>query len=319
MRRIVLTGAPPVRMLDITGPLEVFASFSDYKIDIVTPENSSVLHTSQGFPIAGATALRDVTGTIDTLLVVGGPGSENGSYDTRFVEWIAETSKQVRRLGSICTGAFLLAAAGLLDGRQAVTHWAFCDRLAKEFPSVKVQPDPIFLRDGNTYTSAGITAGIDLALAMVEEDHGHKAALLIARMLVMFLVRPGGQSQFSNTLLRQSGASQPLRELQVWILDHLREHLTVERLADQIGMSTRHFARICQQQLGMGPGELVDRLRLEAARELIESSNLGLKEVADACGFQSADAMRRVFLRLLGITAGDYSSRFKRSSRNHQK
>jgi transcriptional regulator GlxA family with amidase domain len=138
--------------------------------------------------------------------------------------------------------------------------------------------------------------------------------LMIARMLVMFLVRPGGQSQFSNTLSRQSGASQPLRELQVWILDHLSEHLTVERLAEQIGMSARHFTRVCQQQLGMAPGELVDRLRLEAARELIEGSALGLKEVADSCGFQSADAMRRVFLRLLGITAGEYAKRFKRSA-----
>ncbi len=301
-------------MLDVTGPLEVFSSLPDYRIDIATPEDSSVLRTSQGFPIAGATALRDLKEAIDTLLVVGGPGSEGGVYESEFVEWIAATSKRVRRIGSVCTGAFLLAAAGVLDGKQAVTHWAFCDQLAREFPSVKVTPDPIFLRDGHTYTSAGITAGIDLSLALVEEDHGHKAALDIARMLIMFLIRPGGQSQFSNMLSRQSGASQPLRELQVWILDHLREHLTVERLADQIGMSARHFTRVCQEQIGVGPGEFIGRLRVEAARELITSSTLGMKEVADACGFQSADAMRRVFVRVLGVTAGEYAKRFKRSN-----
>lgn len=313
MRRIVLTGAPPVRVLDIAGPLEVFASLSDYRIDIATPEDSHTLRTSQGFPMGGAIPLPDVSEPMDTLLVVGGPGSESGVYDPGFVRWIAEAAKRVRRIGSVCTGAFLLAAAGILDGKQAVTHWAFCDRLAREFPLVNVAPDPIFLRDGHTYTSAGITAGIDLSLALVEEDHGHKAALEIARTLVMFLVRSGGQSQFSNVLSRQSGASQPLRELQVWILDHLRERLTVERLAEQIGMSARHFTRICQQQLGMGPGAYVERLRVEGARELIESSALGLKEVADACGFQSADSMRRVFLRTLGVTAGEYAKRFKRA------
>jgi transcriptional regulator GlxA family with amidase domain len=300
-------------MLDITGPLEVFGSFPDYKIDIATPDEGPMLHTSQGFSIAGATKLADLQEPIDTLLVVGGPGSESGVYDPNFVQWIAEMSGRVRRLGSVCTGAFLLAAAGVLNNKQAATHWNFCDRLAREFPAIQVKPDPIFLRDGHIYTSAGITAGIDLSLALVEEDHGHRAALEIARLLVMFLVRPGGQSQFSSTLSRQSGASQPLRELQVWILDHLREQLNVERLADQIGMSARHFTRVCRQQLGMGPGELVERLRVDAARELIEGSSRGLKEVADACGFQSADVMRRVFLRVLGVTAGDYGKRFKRS------
>ena len=314
MRRIVITGAPPVRMLDVTGPLEVFGSLPDYQIDIATPEGSTVLATSHGFPIGGATPLRALTGPIDTLLVVGGPGSESGVYDPAFVEWIVQASKHARRVGSVCTGTFLLAAAGILDGKQAVTHWAFCPQLAREFPNITVKPDPIFLRDGSIYTSAGITAGIDLALAMVEEDHGHKAALEVARTLVMFLVRPGGQAQFSQMLSQQAITSQPLRELQVWILEHLRERLTVERLADQIGMSTRHFTRICHQQTGMGPGQYVERLRVEAAQRLIDSSSIGLKAVADACGFGSADAMRRVFLRVIGITAGDYARRFKRSA-----
>lgn len=314
MRRIVITGAPPVRVLDVAGPLEVFASSPDYQIDIATPdpEDSSILRTSQGFPIGGATSIHALSGPIDTLLVVGGPGSETGAYDPVFVAWIAETSRHVRRIGSVCTGAFLLAAAGVLNKKQAVTHWAFCDQLSREFPATQVKPDPIFLRDGHIYTSAGITAGIDLSLALVEEDHGHKAALEIARTLVMFLVRPGGQSQFSGVLSRQRMMSEPLSELQVWILDHLREPLTVERLADQIGMSARHFTRVCRQHIGLAPGEFVERLRIEAAQELIGGSALGLKEIADACGFQSADSMRRVFLRVLGVTAGEYSKRFKR-------
>jgi len=193
---------------------------------------------------------------------------------------------------------FLLGEAGLLDGRQAVTHWSFCDRLAREYPTVTVRPEPIYLCDGSVYTSAGITAGIDLCLRLVEEDHGHTTALNVARFLVMFLVRPGGQSQFSHMLSHQAIASEPLRELQVWMLQHLRENLTVEALSDRIGMSGRHFTRL-------------DRMRVEAAKQVIDGSSCGLKEVADSCGFKSVDAMRRTFLRVLGITAAEYASRFK--------
>jgi len=244
-------------------------------------------------------------------MIAGGPGSESGVYDEKFVAWIAEAGKRARRVASICTGAFLLAAAGLLDGKEAVTHWNFCDRLAKEFPKVTVRPDPIFLRDGSVYTSAGITAGIDLSLAMVEEDYGHHAALAVARYLVMFLVRPGGQSQYSHMLSRQAVTSKPLRELQVWMLEHLRDDLTVEKLADRIGMSARHFTRVCLKETKMNPGQFVDRMRVEAAQQMIDSTAMGLKEIADACGFHSADSMRRAFLRILGVTAGDYAARFR--------
>ena len=218
---------------------------------------------------------------------------------------------QSRRVASICTGAFLLAEAGLLNGKQAVTHWSFCDRLAREYPKVVVRPEPIYLRDGSIYTSAGITAGIDLSLALVEEDHGHETALKIARFLVMFLVRPGGQAQYSHMLSHQAITSQPLRELQVWMLQHLREDLTVESLAERIGMSARHFTRVCLRETGMNPGQFVDRMRVEAAQQIIDSSSRGLKEIADSCGFKSADAMRRTFLRVLGVTAAEYASRFK--------
>jgi transcriptional regulator GlxA family with amidase domain len=313
MRKIVITGPPPVQILDVTGPLEVFANAPDYEVVIGSPDGSSVLRTSRGIGLTDAIPVKQISGKIDTLMITGGPGAESGVYDPNYLAWIVEAASRSRRVASICTGAFLLAAAGLLDGKQAVTHWDFCDRLTREFPAVQVKPDPIFLRDGSVYTSAGITAGIDLTLALVEEDHGHKAALAVARKLVMFLVRPGGQAQYSHMLSHQAVTSQPLRELQVWMLEHLRDDLTVDRLAERIGMSARHFTRVCLRETRMNPGQFVDRMRVEAAQQMIDSSAMGLKEIADACGFQTADSMRRTFLRVIGITAGDYTNRFKRA------
>ena len=312
MRRIVITGPPPIQVLDVTGPLEVFASAPEYRVVLASADSSEVLQTNRGFGLTGAVPLNEVSGLIDTLLVVGGPGAEGGVYDSGYLAEIKAAAKRSRRVASICTGTFLLAAAGLLDGKQAVTHWDFCDRLAREFPAVMVQPNPIFLRDGSVYTSAGITAGMDLALALVEEDHGHQVALSVARRLVMFLVRPGGQAQYSHMLSRQAVTSQPLRELQVWMLEHLRDDLGVERVAERMGMSSRQFTRVCLRETKMNPGQFVDRMRVEAAQQMIDSSSMGLKEVADACGFRSADVMRRAFLRVLGVTAGDYMDRFKR-------
>lgn len=311
MRKVVIIGPPPVQILDVTGPLEVFSNAPGYEIQLANPGLERTLQTNRGVVLADATPIADVQGPIDTLVIAGGPGAENGSYDPNFIAWIAKAGSQARRVASICTGAFLLAEAGLLNGKQAVTHWTFCDRLAREYPKVAVRPEPIFLRDGSIYTSAGITAGIDLSLTLVEEDHGHETALRIARFLVMFLVRPGGQAQYSHMLSHQAITSQPLRELQVWMLQHLREPLTVESLAERIGMSARHFTRVCLRETGMNPGKFVDRMRVEAAQQIIDSSSRGLKEIADSCGFQSADAMRRTFLRVLGVTAAEYASRFK--------
>ena len=311
MRKVVIVGPPPVQVLDVTGPLEVFSNAPNYEIQLANPGLERTIQTHRGFVLADATPIADVHGPIDTLVIAGGPGAESGRYDPNFIAWIAKAAKQSRRVASICTGAFLLAEAGLLNGKQAVTHWSFCDRLARDYPQIAVRPEPIYLRDGSVYTSAGITAGIDLSLALVEEDHGHEIALKIARFLVMFLVRPGGQAQYSHMLLHQAITSQPLRELQVWMLEHLREDLTVEFLAERIGMSARHFTRVCVRETGMNPGQFVDRMRVEAAQQIIDSSSRGLKEVADSCGFKSADAMRRTFLRVLGVTAGEYASRFK--------
>jgi transcriptional regulator GlxA family with amidase domain len=197
--------------------------------------------------------------------------------------------------------------------RRSATHTSAIAPVRKEFPRVKVRPEPIYLKDGFVYTSAGITAGIDLCLALVEEDHGHQVALNVARFLVMFLVRPGGQAQYSHMLLRQAITSKPLRELQIWMLENLRENLTVEKMADRIGMSARQFTRVCLRETKMNPGQFVDRMRVEAAQQLIDSSSMGLKEIAGASGFQSADSMRRTFLRVLGVSAAEYATRFNRN------
>jgi transcriptional regulator GlxA family with amidase domain len=312
MRRVVISGPPPVQVLDVTGPLEVFSNVPDYKVDVISSNGSDHLMTNRGIGLAGAVPRDGVAGPIDTLVVAGGPGAERGEYASDYIRWIADAASRSRRVASICTGAFILAAAGLLDGKRVVTHWSFCDRLAREFPKVNVLPNPIFLRDGSTYTSAGITAGIDLSLALVEEDHGHQTALAVARQLVMFLVRPGGQAQYSHMLSRQATTSEPLRELQVYMLEHLTADLSVEALAERLGMSPRNFSRVCLREMKMNPGQFVDRLRVEAAQQMIDSSSMGLKEIAEACGFGSADSMRRTFQRVIGITAGEYTERFKR-------
>src|SRR6201987_1396895 len=313
MRKVVIIGPPPVQILDVTGPLEVFSNAPGYEIQLANPGPDRTLQTNRGVVLADATPIADVQGPIDTLVIAGGPGAENGSYDANFVAWIAQAGSQARRVASICTGAFLRAEEGLLNGKKAVTHWTFCDRLAREYPKVSVRPEPIFLRDGSIYTSAGITAGIDLSLTLVEEDHGHETALRIARFLVMFLVRPGGQAQYSHMLSHQAITSQPLRELQVYMLENLKADLSVEALAERIGMSPRHFSRVCLREMKMNPGQFVEHLRGEAAQQMIDSSAMGLKEIADACGFGSTDSMRRTFQRVIGITAGEYAERFRRA------
>ena len=313
MRKIVISGPQPVDMLDVAGPLEVFKLASNYEVILASPGRSSRLELNHGLTLSDAVPYSKLVGQIDTLVIAGGPGANHGQLDVNYLRWIKESASRSRRVAAICTGAFVLAAAGLLDGKRAVTHWDYCDQLSRQYPSILVESDPIYLRDGSIYTSAGITAGIDLALALVEEDHGHRAALQIARMLVMFLVRPGGQSQYSHMLSRQAITSHPLRELRVWMIENLREDLGVEKLAERMSMSSRHFTRVCVRETRMIPGQFVDRLRVEAAQQMIDSSEMGLKEIADACGFQTALSMRRSFVRVIGITAGEYASRFKRT------
>jgi len=228
---------------------------------------------------------RSVRGKFDTLLIAGGYGVAQIETITGFLPWLRKTSKSARRIGSVCAGAFALAAAGLLDGRRATTHWRYCQQMAALFPAVQIDPDPIFICDGNVYTSAGVTAGIDLSLALVEEDWGAELALLVARALVVFLRRPGSQSQFSASLSLQASDRTPLRELQVWILDNLSEPLSVGQMAERVGMSPRNFARVFAEQTGVTPARFVTQVRVETARRRLEESSQSVELIAEECGF----------------------------------
>jgi transcriptional regulator GlxA family with amidase domain len=251
-------------------------------------------------------------GAIDTLMVVGGDGVSAAERDERLIAFLRRAAARSRRVTSVCTGAFLLARAGLLDGREATTHWSSCSELAERYPSVAVQSDPIFVRSGNVATSAGVTAGIDLALALVEEDLGPKAARDVARWLVLFLRRPGGQSQFSAALAGQRAEREPLRELQAWIVDHLDEDLSVPALATRAYMSPRNFARAFKREVGMTPAAYAEALRVERARALLETAGENVEQVARRCGFGTVETMRRVFRRRLGVSPSDYRQRFHR-------
>jgi transcriptional regulator GlxA family with amidase domain len=234
-----------------------------------------------------------------------------GREDVAVVRWLQRIAHQVRRIGSICTGTFLLARAGLLNGRRATTHWKYCEPLTRRYPAVKLEPDPIFVRDGNVYTSAGVTAGMDMALALVEEDAGSNLALEVARELVLYLRRPGGQSQFSAALTLQTTDCQPFRDLAAWVLEHLRNHLSVEVLASRVGMSPRNFARVFRAETNTTPAKFVESLRLEVARRRLQESNASLETIASTCGFRNCDAMRSTFKRILRVAPGEYRWRFQ--------
>jgi transcriptional regulator GlxA family with amidase domain len=322
LRRIALLVYASVDVLDVAGPCEVFSAAqravaaaggpgdSGYSLELLTTSRELTIQTDSGIGLRAHRSYRGLRTPIDTLLVAGGLGAEEAARDRSLIQWLQRMAPRVRRLGSICTGAFLLAAAGLLDGRRATTHWKFCPRLAKDYARVNVDPDPIFVRDGNVYTSAGVTAGMDLALALVEADFGRAAALWIARHLVLFARRPGGQSQFSVLLALQEADREPLRDLQMWIAEHLAEDLTVERMAERVHMSPRNFARIFSKQTGWTPARFVERLRVESARSRLEESTAGLARVARECGFGSADSLRRSFRRVFRVAPADYRQRF---------
>ena len=264
---------------------------------------------SAGLVIA-AGPLPPIGDALDTLLVAGGEGAEAAAEDPALVDWVRERATQARRVASVCTGAFLLAAAGVLDGRRAATHWMYCAKLAQRFPAVRVEPDPIFVCDGPVWTSAGVTAGIDLALALVEEDLGRAVALAVARYLVVFLKRPGGQAQFSAALSLQT-ADDKFGALHEWINGHLGDDLSLSILADQAGMSERSFSRRYAEAAGQTPARAIERLRIDAARRLLSDSRLPVKRIAQRCGFGSEETMRRSFQRLLAVTPQDYRARFR--------
>jgi transcriptional regulator GlxA family with amidase domain len=247
---------------------------------------------------------------LDTLVVPGGPGVHGAARDARHVDWVRRRATAARRAGSVCTGAFLVAATGLLDGRPATTHWRECDRLARGFPQVRVDADAIFIRDGKIFTSAGVTAGIDLALALIEEDLGRALAMRVARHLVVYARRPGGQSQFSETLRAQSVDDGTFDALHEWIAANLDADLSVDALAARAGMSARHFARVYRAKTGLTPAKAVARLRLEAARRQLEGVEARIGTVAHAAGFGDSDRLRRTFHRHLGVSPRAYRTGF---------
>jgi transcriptional regulator GlxA family with amidase domain len=323
MRRIVIVAFNQAQLLDIAGPVQVFASARDlaalrarpdpYEIAVVSPEGGATA-TSSGLPVVTG-PLASLRGKpVDTLIAVGGLGSRQAQHDAGLVRWIAAEARQTRRVCSVCTGAFLLGAAGLLDGRRVTTHWWAAEELQRRYPAAKVDPDPIFLRDGKVWTSAGVTAGIDLALALVEEDLGRGMALAVARHLVVFLKRPGGQSQFSAMLRSQAADEGRFAELHDWLAQNLSGDLRVEVLAVRLGMSPRNFARLYRQRTATTPAKTVEQLRLEAARRALEAGAAPIAAIARAAGFGDEERMRRSFLRHLGVAPQHYRQRFSRGA-----
>jgi transcriptional regulator GlxA family with amidase domain len=323
MRRVVIATFPDFQLLDVTGPWEVFGRTTrwlhdqglagGYTLELAAARRGSVT-SSSGLSLAVSKPFDAVRGPLDTLVVAGGVGTERAIREPGLVAFVKGAARRTRRTASVCTGAFVLAQAGLLDGRRATTHWNGCARLAALYPKVTVDPDPIFVRDGRIWTSAGVTAGMDLALALVEEDHGRDVALGVARELVLFLKRPGGQSQFSAQLQAQLAEREPLRDLQAWMADHPTADLSVEALAKRVAMSPRHFARVFKHETGATPARAALAARVEAARRRLEDGDDGLEGVAAACGFGSAEVMRRAFLRTVRVGPAVYRRRFRHAS-----
>lgn len=323
-RRIAMLAFEDAQVLDVMGPLEVFSRTSRWLIDNGKSNGSSyrveIIGLKRG-PFAVSSGLRlyadhgiaGVGAGIDTLMIAGGLGVAKFRAHAPLIAWIRAQSRLVRRLASICTGAFLLAEAGLLDGRRATTHWNHCADFARSFPAIRVEPDTIFVRADSLYTSGGVTSGMDLALALVEEDFGREVALAVARELVMFVKRPGGQAQFSAQLALQLAEREPLRELQTYVLEHPGDDLSVDRLAQRVAMSPRNFARVFAREVGMTPARFVASTRIESARRLMEETSLPLDAVCARCGLGTAESMRRAFLRVVGVAPGQYRDRFNRA------
>jgi transcriptional regulator GlxA family with amidase domain len=320
MRTVLIVLFDGVQSLDVTGPLEVlahaFAPGGEPAYEVRTASlHRQQARTSSGLRLVPDEALASLRGAAPDLLIVpGGPAARHP--DPQLVSWLRDNARHARRLASVCTGAFLLAEAGLLSGRRVTTHWAYCAKLAGKYPDLTVDPDPIFIRDGNLSTSAGVTAGIDLMLALVEDDLGRDTALAVARQLVVFLRRPGGQSQFSAQLAAQSASRQPLREVQQWIAEHPEEDLSIAALARRASLSERHFARAFAAEAGVTPGRHVDQVRIEAARRRLEDTCDGIEETARACGYGTPEAMRRAFVKTLGVSPAEYRRRFT-TKENH--
>ena len=321
--RVAMVAYPEVQLLDVVGPLEVFARTTRwleetrvrsrgpaYDVEIVALRRGRV-RASSGLSVFAERAVSELRGPIDTVLVAGGRGTAKACEDRALLQALRRLEPRVRRFGSVCTGAFLLAEVGMLDGRRVTTHWRSAAELGRRYPKVQVDADAIFMGDGHIYTSAGVTAGIDLALALVEEDHGRDVALAVARELVVFARRPGGQSQFSVHLTTQLAERDALRDAQRWMLEHPEADLSVEAVAGRAAMSPRNFARVFKRDVGETPGAWVETMRVERARELLEETERNVEDVAARCGFGSAETMRRAFLRRVKVSPSAYRERFR--------
>jgi transcriptional regulator GlxA family with amidase domain len=323
-RLIVVLAFERVQLLDVAGPVQAFASANEFTDDRGGVPYRIVIVSRAGGPVSASAGLPLVTQSIgsalaeariDTLIVPGGPGVHDALKDRSTVAWVRRQSSTARRVASVCTGAFLLAEAGMLTGRRATTHWKSCARLQQTYPDIRVEHDPIFIREERIWTSAGVTAGIDLALALIEEDLGRKLAMQVARHLVVFLNRPGGQSQFSAPLEAQAAAADGnapnhFAPLHGWIADNLSGDLRVERLAEQAGMSPRTFARIYTARMGVTPARMVEKIRVEAVRRRLEETEMPIKRIAAECGFGREERLRRAFARQVGTTPAEYRMRF---------
>ncbi len=319
-RRVVFLAFPQVLLLDLTGPWEVFSLANKlarresppYDLELVSGDGSATVPSGGGISMDSHRLAKNCRGAIDTLIVPATHFAWGAKPPTQFVTVLRRLAGRSRRVVSICGGAFLLAGAGLLDGKKATTHWRGTEDLAARFPKVDVQADSIFVKDGCVYTSAGVTSGIDLALALVEEDLGQKLALDCARHLVVFMRRPGGQSQFSATLQAQHAGRDIINELVAWAADNLSGDLSVQAMAERVHMSLRNFSRVFRNEVGQTPAAFVEKLRVDAARQRLEETDASIDAIAESCGFHSADSMRRSFRRVVKVAPGDYRQRFRR-------
>jgi transcriptional regulator GlxA family with amidase domain len=285
-----------------------FLPSAPYRADVVTTTGGPVL-ASCGLEFT-STSVADVDTPIDTLVVAGGADMEAAAADRELLHHVRRLAADARRVTSVCSGAFVLAAAGLLHGRRVTTHWSECGLLQDTYADVTVEPDSIYVQDGNVWTSAGVTAGIDLALALVAEDHGHRAAASVARHLVVYLQRSGGQAQFSAVLAAQGAETQPVRDLLSWLRDHLEDDLSVPALARRINLSERHFTRVFKAELGITAADHVEAVRIESACRLLETTGSSIEQIARTCGFGTPETMNRTFRRRLNTTPGEHREHF---------
>jgi transcriptional regulator GlxA family with amidase domain len=315
-RNVVVFAPTDVHALEIASVMDVFNEANVqagptmlYTMTFVA-ERREIIRCSSGLRIVPDLSIDDPAPDADTLVVAGSYGVPGAPSDA-VIAWLQRCSASARRYGAVCTGAFLVGAAGLIDGRKVTTHWSYADELRARFPSARVDSDSIFIRDGPLFTSAGVSASIDLALALVEEDHGRDLALSVARHMVMYLKRPGGQSQYSVPLKAQATARSPIARVQTWILNHPEEELSLPALARHAAMSARNFSRVFRSETGLSPADYVEQVRVDKARQLLEETSLPLDQVAKRSGLGTAASARRTFLRRLGISLRQYRDRFK--------